>query len=100
MVMIWWGGQAPFLLEGLWLALRWPCWAQSTSKRTGALNQGDSHPPAHAYTHTLVLLGALRDVFSLLIRNRSLPSKLEIKGCDVRLEDQSERGGEVLSVRH
>lgn len=75
------------------MALCWPCWAPSTSKTAGVLNQGDSAPPSHTYTH-FVLPGALKGVFSLLILNRSLLSKLEIKGCDFRLEDQSERGVE------
>lgn len=86
MVMIWWGGQARFLLEGLWLALCWPYWAPDTSKTAGVLNQGDSYPPlyAHTHRHTLVLPRALKGVFFLLILNHSPLSKLEIKGCDFR----------------
>lgn len=52
MVMIWWGGQARLLLEGLWLALCWPCWAPSTSKKAGVLNQGDPPPSPPCCTHT------------------------------------------------
>ncbi len=46
------------------------------------------------------LPAALKGVFSLLILNRSLPSKTEIKGCDFRLEDKSERGKRASSARH
>lgn len=58
------------------------------------------HTTLRTHTHTLVLPSALKGVFSLLLLNRSLLGKLEIKGCDFRLEDQSAGVGGALSARH
>lgn len=71
------------------VALRWPCWASSTSKGPGVLNQGAS--PLFSYTHTHTCAGALRCLYFPLSSSQSLPKKPQIKGCDSRLEDEPER---------
>lgn len=56
-------------------------------------------PSSHTHTHTLLCWCSSVPLFSLILVSIT-PKKLQIKGCDSRLEDEPERGRGALWARN